>query len=237
MARDLFIAEKGIGIDAENGARQHDILPTTGAPAGASSPYAEAPIGSVARDTAAGGVQYFKIADNDVNADWIRLTDETIYTALGIAYGDEDFGTFTGSTLSDNEDAKTLLQELETALEAIAAPTTGSTAVAAATQTTINSVNVDNFCESEWEICVVETADETKRESMKVSAMHNGTSSADATPTDDTVHTKRFFAGNKVAGLTIVTDVSGTGAAQVMNLKVTTTNASTVYFRRADTPS
>lgn len=237
MARDLFNVEKGIGIDLENGARAHDILPTTGAPAGASSPYAEAPIGSVARDTAAGGVQYIKIADNDLAADWIRLTDETVYTALGVTYGDTDMGTYTGTIISDNVDQATVNQELETAIEAIAAPITGNTAVPAATPTVINSSNVDNFCQSEWEICVVETADETKRESMKVVAMHNGTSGADATATDDSVFAKLFFSGNKVAGLDISTTVSGTGASQVMNLVVETTNASTVYFRRSDVPS
>lgn len=39
------------------------------------------------------------------------------FTSLGISAGDTDFGEFTGDTLSDNEDAKTLLQELETAIE------------------------------------------------------------------------------------------------------------------------
>lgn len=43
----------------------------------------------------------------------------TLYVLLGVAVGAIDFGTFTGSTLLDNEDAKTLFQQLETALEAV----------------------------------------------------------------------------------------------------------------------
>lgn len=42
-------------------------------------------------------------------------------TALGIADGDQDFGTFTGVTITDNSTAKVALQELETAIEAITA--------------------------------------------------------------------------------------------------------------------
>lgn len=41
-----------------------------------------------------------------------------VYNAFGLADLSEDFGTFTGSTLSDNADAKTLFQELETKAEA-----------------------------------------------------------------------------------------------------------------------
>lgn len=49
------------------------------------------------------------------NANDIELY--TLYTLLEIAVGAIDFGTFTGSILSDNEKLKTLLQQLETALE------------------------------------------------------------------------------------------------------------------------
>jgi len=41
----------------------------------------------------------------------------TLYTLLGIVVGSIDFGSFTGATLSDDKDAKTLFQELETMLE------------------------------------------------------------------------------------------------------------------------
>ena len=41
----------------------------------------------------------------------------TLYDLLNGPVGDIDFGSFTGSTLLDNENAKTLFQQLETALE------------------------------------------------------------------------------------------------------------------------
>lgn len=43
----------------------------------------------------------------------------TLYDLLHVAVGDIDFGTFTGSTLSNNENAKTLFQQLETAFESL----------------------------------------------------------------------------------------------------------------------
>ncbi len=43
----------------------------------------------------------------------------TLYDLLHVGVGDIDFGTFTGSTLSDNENAKTLFQQLETAFESL----------------------------------------------------------------------------------------------------------------------
>jgi hypothetical protein len=53
------------------------------------------------------------MADADID-----LSDlVNIYTLQGVAQGAVDFGTFTGTTLSDNETLKNLLQELETALE------------------------------------------------------------------------------------------------------------------------
>ena len=53
------------------------------------------------------------MADADIDlADLVN-----IYTLQGVAQGAVDFGTFTGTTLSDNETLKNLLQELETALE------------------------------------------------------------------------------------------------------------------------
>ena len=42
----------------------------------------------------------------------------TVYTgALGLSAGDAHYGTFTGSTITDNGDSKEIMQELETALE------------------------------------------------------------------------------------------------------------------------
>ena len=50
---------------------------------------------------------------------WRRTAAGTLHALLGTTQGDLDFGTFTGSTLTDNQTAKQLFQEIETALEAI----------------------------------------------------------------------------------------------------------------------
>ncbi len=47
----------------------------------------------------------------------IQTQLSAVQAALGIANGAQGFGSFTGSTLSDNETAKVLLQELENAVE------------------------------------------------------------------------------------------------------------------------
>ena len=54
-----------------------------------------------------------------------------IRQTLGTVDGTTDLGTFTGGTISDAADVKTALQELETALEAVAADSGSGSAVAA----------------------------------------------------------------------------------------------------------
>ena len=52
---------------------------------------------------------------------WSANDDElyTLYILLGIAVSAVNFGAFSGSILSDNEELKTLLQQLETAIESV----------------------------------------------------------------------------------------------------------------------
>jgi hypothetical protein len=54
-----------------------------------------------------------------------------ILTTIGTADGDTNIGTFTGGTITDNVSVKTALQELETALEAVAADSGSGSAVSA----------------------------------------------------------------------------------------------------------
>ena len=56
-------------------------------------------------------------AQGSADANTTDIAD--IRTTQGTSDGDTDMGTFTGSTLSDNSDVKTLLQELEDAVEAV----------------------------------------------------------------------------------------------------------------------
>ena len=61
-----------------------------------------------------------------------NATDITnLQTAVGIASGATDMGTFTGGTITDNSSVKVALQELETALETIGAEAGDNTAVLA----------------------------------------------------------------------------------------------------------
>lgn len=62
-----------------------------------------------------------------------------VYNAFGLADLAENFGTFTGSTLSDNTDAKALFQELETKSEANASIYTDNKAVLASQSITSGS--------------------------------------------------------------------------------------------------
>lgn len=55
---------------------------------------------------------------NDINNELVALT--------GVALNDSDLGTFSGTTISDNTDIKSALQELETAVETEQTSTTGN---------------------------------------------------------------------------------------------------------------
>ena len=280
MARNLFKAELGFAIRDTNSDTGTDILQGAGAPPGTSGVTDDAAIGSVWHDRT-NGVLYQKQANTSSATDWLRLTDESIYTALGISYGDTDMGTFTGdiiadnvstkvalqsletelvdtrqnvddlitlsgvaenatdlgtftgNTIPDNSDNKEALQSLETAIEA--SNFTDSVAIPAATPTSVGAVLVDDFNYIEYEVWVYENAAEaTKKEAFKFTVLHNGTSGADASVLDDSLHTKLKI-GN-VAGLVVSAVLSGTGAAQSVAMQITTTNASTVKVRRTAVP-
>lgn len=232
MARNLFKAELGFAISDTNSDVGTDIIQGAGAPPGTSGISDNAPIGSIWMDRTS-GVLYQKQEDTSSATDWLRLVDESIYTALGISYGDTDFGSFTGNTIPDNSDNKEALQSLETAIEA--ANFVDSVAIPAATPTSVGAVLVDDFNYVEYEVWVYENAAEaTKKEGFKFTVLHNGTSGADASAVDDTLHTKLRI--GSVAGLSVSAVLSGTGAAQSIAMQITTTNASTVKVRRTAVP-
>jgi hypothetical protein len=280
MARNLFIAELGFGVRDTNTDTGTDIIQGAGAPPGTSGISDTAAIGSLWMDRT-NGVLYQKQADTSSATDWLRLTDESIYTALGISYGDTDMGTFTGDIITDNVATKVALQELETELvdtrqnvddlitlsgvaenatdlgtftgaiipdnsdnkEAFQALETAieagnftdSVAIPAATPTSVGAVLVDDFNYIEYEVWIYENAAEaTKKEGFKFTVLHNGTSGADASSVDDSLHTKLKI--GKVAGLSVSAVLSGTGAAQTVAMQITTTNASTVKVRRTAIP-
>lgn len=171
-------------------------------------------------------------SDDSVNSAIEKLDGNQlgILTANGLSAGDTDMGVYTGNIITDNSVQTVVNQELESAIEA--ANFNASVAVPAATATDIGAVLVDDFNYIEYEVFIYESGDQDKREGFKFTLMHDGTTSADATDADFTVHTKLSFSGNKVAGLSVDFSLSGTGVAQTIAMELTTTNACVAKVRR-----
>jgi hypothetical protein len=116
MARSNFRIEQGLEILEANGTEGVWLIKGSGAPVGTSGETDSAPVGSIWFRTDGEGEMYHKITSTSSASDWEPFADSSVYTALGLAFDAEDFGTFTGDIISDNTDAKTALQELETEL-------------------------------------------------------------------------------------------------------------------------
>jgi len=103
------------------------------------------------------------------------------------------------------------------------------------TQTTVDSVNVDTVSACKWIVYAQGNleADSAKKFMVEILASHDGYTTgagSDATTADYTTYGK-IRIGN-LSGFTGTVDVSGTGAAQVMNLKITSTTAADVRVIR-----
>lgn len=155
---------------------------------------------------------------------------DDLITLSGVAENATDLGTFTGSIISDNVAIKVALQELETFVEAIegGAPieVTGIT-----TLQDVDTVLVDDVHAVEWEIVAWEDANPENKVFQKVTALNDGTASADAANVDDTVHTKLKVGSN--FNLVVEVDLNGTGASQEMRLRASSSTAGvTIQARR-----
>jgi len=154
---------------------------------------------------------------------------QDIQTASGLTQGDTSYGTFSGDIIPDNQNNKQALQALETALEAISAgetvEVTGITA-----ETTVDEISADDFDECEWEVVAFEEATPANKKFFRINGFHNGTASADASNVKDTVKDNiKFGSFNLVRKV----DLSGSGAAQKMRLRISSTTAGvTVKVRR-----
>lgn len=235
MARANFRVEKGLEIHSENGTSFVAVLQDAGAPLGTSGETDDAPVGSLYLRNDSEGELYHKIADTSSASDWERFADESAYEALGITFDDENMGAYTGGVLTDNETAKENIQELSDAIEAISGGSFESVAIPAATPTTVSECLVDDCNGVEWEVYVYETGSEAVKEYFKLSALHDGTSSADAANFDDSVHTKLKIAD--ISGLSFDPVLTGAAAAQTIGLSISATAAITVKVRRTDIPN
>lgn len=163
-----------------------------------------------------------ELAISKLDGNQIDLT-----TLSGVAQGAEDLGTFTGDTIQDNRTNKEALQDLETALEDIEAQISDD---AITTQTTVDSVLVDDCAAVEWEVYAREAASPANVQAFKVFATHDGTDSADASNVDDTLFAKLKIGSN--FDLDIDVELSGTGASQEIQLNITSTDGVDIRVRR-----
>lgn len=140
-------------------------------------------------------------------------------TLFGTAQGATNLGTFTGTIIPDNSTVKAALQSLETEIE-----NGGHTSASAITTiTTVDSVLVDNYSAVKWYVVVSEDATPANKKAFEIFALHNGTASADASSVDDDQYSILKKGSN--FNLSVSVDLNGTGASQVMRLRVASTSA------------
>jgi len=169
-------------------------------------------------------------AANDTVEEAIRkLTNNQLdlTTLTGVSQGDVDLGTFTGNIISDNNDIKGALQELETAIEAGETPVTTTTGIGG-TLTDIDSVLVDEVDYAVWHVYAEGITDRSKKYAARISAIHDGTPTADATnpggvDVDEALALE--FAANKIAGITFEVVNALAAGSQVMKLQASCTEA------------
>jgi hypothetical protein len=114
---------------------------------------------------------------------------------------------------------------------ALASSIVAATATNVTTATVVDSVLVDDVAAAKWLVSAYLVGTPTRKQSMEVFAVHDGTASADATSADHTEYAKLRI-GTAIPGFNVDVNVSGSGAAQVMNLTVSATNAVNVSVSR-----
>lgn len=151
-------------------------------------------------------------------------------TLSGEAQGAVNHGTFTEDIIQDNRNTHEALQDLETAVAANEEEENTTTGIGS-TFTTVDSVLVDEVDYAIWYVYAEGITDRGKKYATRVSAVHDGTPTADATVgtagTDSDENLFLEFSGNKIAGIdfqVIVVD-NGGGAAQTMELQARATEA------------
>lgn len=167
----------------------------------------------------------------------IVTNGESLETAIGgldAAIGDR---TYTEDNfVTDGETITASIDALDIAIAAHAAtthlvdvgPVTGITTI-----TTIDSVLVDDVQAIKWFVTVFDEGDTDQKAAVEVYAVHDGTASGDATLADWNESSKLKVNGN-ITGLKFTVSVSGTGAAQVMNLQVEAGDTVTVNATRVE---
>lgn len=143
-------------------------------------------------------------------------------SVLGTAQGDTDLGTFPGSIIADNDDVKGALTSLEDAAEGFAKTQTGVSSA-----TVLDSVLVDDYRSVAWLVTAFDEANPSRIKSAIVHGANDGTASADATLADDNISSLLQNSPSFNTQISVV--LSGTGAAQVMQLQVDTGEPGVTY--------
>ena len=109
---------------------------------------------------------------------------------------------------------------------------TESTATAVTSASSVDTVLVDDVAACKWTVYCQgnATGDAAKKQVVEILSTHDGHANADATQTDFTVYSKLRI--GTLSGLQFSVDVSGTGAAQTMRLRVSSTTAVDVKATR-----
>ena len=155
-------------------------------------------------------------------------------SALGLSQGATNFGSFTGAAaniLTASQSAKQLFQQLATYVAGLFT-LTKKKETAITTVRVIDAVNCHAYSVAKWFVQVSLDSAPERREAFEVYALHDGTLVADAVNVDENLigKIKVGAAFNK----TVTVEFSGTGAAQVMQLKVTASSAVSVTATRLE---
>lgn len=158
---------------------------------------------------------------------------EDLTTLTGVAQGSTNHGAMDqGEILSDNATTNALFKETDKELtrQRGKSSSLGVTAV-----TTVDSVLVDDVAEVVWHVMIEDASDKTRKRAVIVHAIHDGTDASDASLVDDNVSSRLRLGAT--FNRTVQVDISGTGASQVMRLRVTSTEPSgvNVYAKRIET--
>lgn len=166
----------------------------------------------------------------------LKVAEDKVDAAIG-AVGLQADGTLAGTAFDGTNylAGQTTILNALLALDTAVANSEGDVVQAAADNVTlataVDSVLVDEVRSIEWIVYVEEAANPANRRKFQVSAMHDGTAVADATSVDwNSASVLRM--GSNITGLDTTVTLSGTGAAQAMELTVVSTAAVNVRVAR-----
>ena len=153
-------------------------------------------------------------------------------TALGLSQGATNFGTFTGGLLTSAQSAKQLFQQLSNLIGGLFTLSKPAKETAITTVRTLDSLKCQSYSAAKWFVVATLDSNPVQKQAYEVYACHDGSLVADAVNTDETIYAK-LKVGNPF-NVVLTTDVSGTGAAQLMNIKASASAAISVSVTRLE---